>query len=135
MLDNIHQAYTPVYFEFEDDKFSLKLDSNWLNDAKYLIVGIRGKSGMPEGHVEEWIKACLIGSETRIENIIAKRVLGAKREKIHNVQDIMPARGVMLFSLATDEYILPDQILQIFNPSEKERKKIPSEIILYVKNT
>ena len=63
-----------------------------------------------------------------------KRVLGPERNMIQSYESLVPARGVVLFSLKYDsQFIKPGEPLQLVNDSD-DAGMHPAEIILYVKN-
>ena len=134
MIDEgILEAYTPISFNFEDGKFSLKLRERWMTE--YLIIGVRGRPGLTEESIIRWIKESIIGSVSIIESMIDKRILGAPREKIEGDEELIPARGTLLFSIKVDpEFIKPNEVLQILNMSDPEGKNSPSEIVLYIRS-
>jgi len=90
---------------------------------------------MPEEDVMAWVDESLISSDMNVESLKEKRIRGAGREKIDGDRDLVPTRGVTLYSVKTDaEFISPDKKLQVFNTSDPLNKRGPAEIILYVRN-
>src|SRR5205085_10114321 len=103
--------------------------------GKRLAVGIRGATGTGEQEVVRWGYACVIGSRSRMRAMRESRVLGARRELVERDEDLVPPRGVVLFSLRADpEFVEPDEELQIFNAGEHGPSQRPQEIVLYVRN-
>jgi type VI secretion system protein ImpJ len=131
----------PFLFEASDEAggkgvFELRFDGAWMN--KRLAIGMKGPRGMAESDVVKWGENCLIGSKSKIKSIGDKRTTGALRKRVDRIMavkegsqsasDIVPADGVVLFSLTAEDAIEPDKFLQIVNPDGSR----PAEIILHV---
>jgi type VI secretion system protein ImpJ len=134
MIDEgVLESHTAVSFHFENGMFGLKLKKEWLTPS--MAVGVRGRPGATENDIMAWLQEALIGSESLTETMKEKRILGASRTKIERDEELVPARGVVLFSLKADpEFILPEETLQICNTSDPSGRLSPAEITLYVKN-
>lgn len=134
MIDEgITSTYKVFPFHYQDGAYELEFDAAWM--AKRLVIGMRGQSGMSEKEIIKWGEECLIGSKKKVPLMRQSRVLGARREQIESDEDIIPPRGVVLFSLKADtEFIEPHEDLQIFNAGLRNSTSRPSEIVLYVKN-
>lgn len=136
MIDRIKESYTAIRFDFENERFGVMLQQEWLQ--KRLIIGVRGPSGMSEKEVSTWIEESLIASRGSIESLWERRVLGAPRQRIEQASelDLVPARGVVLFAVTVDmAYISPDDVLEIWNSDTRGASYRPSEIVLYVRAT
>jgi len=131
--EGIHEAYTTFPFTFDNGIFSLLFEGAWM--TSHLVLGVRGQAGMTERDVMAWMEECLIGSRGHVQSLREKRILGAARQRIEGDQDLVPARGVLLFSLRADpEFIEPNEVLQILNTADRQGALRPAEIVLYVKN-
>ncbi len=137
--EGILESHTAVPFDFENGMFSLRVKENWM--SRKLVIGVRGKPGSTEENVREWIETSLIGSATQIQSMQDRRILGAERSKIEGDGELVPARGVLLFSVRAkpdneteEQFIDQDEVLQIFSSSDSMRQGSPSEIMLYVRN-
>lgn len=117
--------------------FELRFDGAWME--KRLAIGMKGPRGMTESDLVKWGENCLIGSESKIKLIGKNRVTGALRKRVdrvhalkqgpHSASDIVPADGVVLFSLTAEKDVIEaDEILQIVNPDGPR----PSEIVLHL---
>ena len=81
-----------------------------------------------------WGDECLIGSQSVIHTLRERRILGAIRQYVDRDQDLVPARGVILFTLRPDaEFIRPGEPLQILNYNQRSGSVRPLEIVLFVK--
>jgi hypothetical protein len=79
--------------------------------------------------------ASLIASRPRISDLWDRRVVGTKRKRIESETGMVPIRGVTLYSLTADpEFVLPDEELEIRNLDDRDGKRRPDEVILYVRN-
>ena len=100
-----------------------------------IVIGIRAQYGLSEKDVLSWMEDCLIGSETVIESMKNRRILGASRQRIEGDEELIPVRGVILFAVTVDpEFIRPGKVLKIFNTAATKAGLEPAEIVLYVKN-
>lgn len=132
MEEGIPESYLAIPLQLVKKTFSLVFDSEWKD--RRLFLAMRGQSGMSEKDVVAWGEQCRIGSESIMRSMRDKRVLGAKRELIQSYESLVPARGVILFSLEYDpQFIRTDEVLQVVNDSEGAGMH-PAEIVLYVKN-
>jgi type VI secretion system protein ImpJ len=133
MLDLIHEAYNAISFTYENGRFGLPLLGVWMRER--LTIGVRANVGQTEADVAEWFEKSLIGSAPRMELMMARRVLGAQRQRIDKDPEIglVAAAGMALFSVKVDpQFIEMGEALQIFNPEAGEAKK-PADVLLYVK--
>jgi len=119
-------SYKSFPFIFEDSVFRLYFDGSWMD--KRLALGVRRPHGMSEDDAVKWGSTCLIGSEGRIESIREKRIRGAARKHTERVGDVVPGKGISLFSLAADEdFIKADEVLEVRNAGNQ-----PAELVLHV---
>jgi len=130
--EGVSESFTPYRFYLEHGAYSILFDEQWRGVP--LVIGVRGQAGASEEEVEAWMEQCLIGSQGLIERMRDKRVLGAQRQKIDRAGDLVPAGGVQLFSLEPEaEFVLPNQILQVWNVADRGETPLVVEIVLYVK--
>jgi type VI secretion system protein ImpJ len=131
--EGILESHTPVVFSFKKNLFGLRIQPEWM--AGDLIVGARARPGTADAEVVAWFESSLIGSNTRIESMKDKRVLGPERERVDADGALVPPRGMVLFSVKADKaFIEPGKTLLVFNPSDPGHQRGPSELILYVRN-
>ncbi|MEQ8442974.1 MAG: type VI secretion system baseplate subunit TssK [Alphaproteobacteria bacterium] len=132
MLDRVSEAYTALPFQEADGIFSLKIEPDWCDDD--LTIGVRARREMTEADVIEWMNNALIGSESVINAMRERRVLGAERHKIdrEGSLDIVPTRGVVLFRVEVNfDDIVPGEKLSILS-GDRGRREPPQEIVLYI---
>lgn len=128
--EGVHEAYMNIPFYFENEMFGTKFDSTYMD--KPVFIGVRGQPGMTEKDVRDWIEKSWIGSSSKVQGMRDKRILGPERKRLERVDDLVPARGVQLFSLKVDPaYIIPDEALHIYNTTSIGPR--PAEIIMFVK--
>jgi type VI secretion system protein ImpJ len=131
--EGINSSHTVHPFTDDGVLYSLQFDGEWA--GKRLAIGIRGTAGMTEQDVARWGQECLIGSRRLLRAMRENRVRGARRTRIERDEEIAPPRGIILFELKADpEFVEPDEVLQIFNTSERGQSQRPAEIVLYVKD-
>lgn len=129
----ISPSFTAHPFKYSEGIYSIEFEGEWA--GKRLAIGIRGQSGMSEAEIVKWGRECLIVSRRKFRELRENRMTGARRELIERDGDLVPPRGVVLFSLNPDpEYVEPDEVLRIFNGSERPGSPRPSEITLYVRS-
>ena len=133
MIDEgVRESHTGVPFNFEDGVFSINLREGWID--RDMVIGVRGKQGVSERELMVWMNESLIGSSEFTESMKEKRILGPSRKRIDSDGELVPARGVLLYSvIAAPEFIQPETMLQIFNTSDPKHKRGPAEMILYVR--
>ncbi len=132
--EGVQEKYFTIPFRYQEElnSFTLNLKSEWID--KSLFFSVRGSEGTSEKELSDWVKNSWIGSESKVPTIRERRMRGAEREQIERDDDIVPARGVVLFKLTVDpEFIEPDQTLSIFHPISMGSSSAPSEILLHVK--
>ncbi len=130
--EGIPETYAVYPFQQKDRVFNLMFDGAWMN--RRLVLGMRAATGATEKEMIGWGEECLIGSESVLASLRDKRIRGAQRQFVEKDQELVPVRGVILFSLKPDgEFIKPGETLQIVNFGERGRAFSPLEVVLYVK--
>jgi type VI secretion system protein ImpJ len=128
--EGVHEDYTAYPFQHADGLFSLTFERAWM-DAR-LVIGVRGQTGMSEREVVSWVEGSVIGASSLLQSMRERRILGVARQHIERDDSLVPARGIVLFTLAADTtYLKPDEVLQICHASGVRRA---SEIVLYVRH-
>jgi type VI secretion system protein ImpJ len=133
----VPRSYIEHPFKFRDDGkggvFEIQFIEEW--KTKQLVIGIKGEQGMSEREVIKWGENCLIASESNIESGTEMRVKGAVRSRADRVGEVVPAKGVVFFSLDADSadagggrFIEPNRKLQVLNPGRIQ----PAGVVLYV---
>ncbi len=132
LREGISESYATHPFYLAEGSFFLKFDPRWMN--RPLVLGVRGRPGAPEGELNAWIGAAVIASKSRMPELQQKRVLGVRRKRIEADTDLVPARGVLLYTLSAEpELVVPDELLEIRNPDDPDGQTRPTEIVLYVR--
>lgn len=130
--EGVSESYTDHPFYFNEGAFFLKFDPKWM--SRPLILGVRSRPGAPESDVEAWVEGAVIAAKSRMPELHQKRVLGLRRRRIEADADLVPARGVLLYSLSADpDLVAPDELLEIRNPDDPGGRIQPPEIVLYVR--
>ena len=132
VTEAVSESYTPFRFYFDHGTYNLPFAEDWRNLT--LVLGVRGQDGMDEDEVEEWVEQSLIGSQDLMPAMRDKRILGARRKRIEREGDLVPANGVLLYSLEADpDFIQSNQILQVWNVGDRGETPRVVEAVLYVK--
>jgi type VI secretion system protein ImpJ len=129
MMDQgVPLSYKTFPFEYHAGLFELQFKNDWTK--KRLAIGLKAQRGMSDPEINKWGESCLIGSQSKLEDLRKNRITGAPRKRVEKAGDIVRSRGVTLFSLSADpNFVEPDEFLQIRNDEEGLR---PTEIVLYV---
>lgn len=130
--EGIQEAYTSYPFTPDGSEFRLTMDPDWL--SRTLVLGVRTRSGVSEAEIESWVMASVISSRSKLVSLRDRRILGARRRRIDSAPDLVPSRGVTLYTLTPDpEFVVPGEDLVILHPGD-ERRPRPDEIVLHVRN-
>ncbi len=132
VTEGIHEAYTAYPFALDDGAWRLRFDPDWM--TRSLILGVRAPSGVADSEMAAWVAASLIAARPKIRELWERRVVGARRRGIEADGDLVPSRGVSLYSLSADEHVTPGEELEIRNLDDREGRRRPEEIVLYVRN-
>lgn len=135
IVDSLEKAYSLILFVQREHIFSVMLQSEIF--TKKILIGIKAPPTMSEGELEDWMKDTIIVSESMLESVQLRRITGAPRRVISHSElyDLMPGRGVLIFSVDTDtHFIKPGERLIVSNPADSEDKR-PTEIVLYLKHS
>jgi type VI secretion system protein ImpJ len=130
--EGILESHTAIPFRLEDGIFCLTVEPRWLE--RDLVIGVRGQREATDQDVIAWIEECLIGSRPKIPDMLHRRILGARRQRIDRDGELVPGRGVTFFAVKPErEFIEPSELLQILNRAERAEARRPVEIVLYVR--
>lgn len=132
-VNSIERTYTIIPFLQNDRLFYHKLPSTW--SEQRLLIGVRIPATMDASEMAEWVRECVITSESHIESARMRRVTGALREAVKNdeLADLMPGSGLQLYYIQMDpHYIKPGENLMIFHAADQIDKR-PSAIVLYAR--
>lgn len=133
VTSSIERTYTILPFNQNDRLFYHKLAQTWTEES--LLVGIRIPATMTAHEMTEWVRECVIATESHIETARLRRVTGAPREMISEdeMADLMPGSGLQLYRIKMDpHYIKPGENLMIFHAADQFDKR-PAGIVLYLK--
>ncbi|HWM89357.1 MAG TPA: type VI secretion system baseplate subunit TssK [Thermoanaerobaculia bacterium] len=129
--EGILERFEPHRFEYKDGAFQLQFDPGWAQRSLY--IGVRAPSGVSDREMEAWVAASLIASESKVLDLWGRRVVGSRRERVEAIPGLTPSRGVSLYLLSADrEYVVPDESLKIRNLDDREGRRRPDSIVLYV---
>ncbi|MDF3034411.1 MAG: hypothetical protein K0R76_1365 [Alphaproteobacteria bacterium] len=133
ITSSIEETYIIIPFVQNDRLFYHKLPRTWADEA--LLVGVRIPPTMDASEMAEWVRECVIASESHLESARMRRVTGAARKilKEDELADMMPGSGLQLYHIYMDpHYITPGENLMIFHAADQPTKR-PSGIVLYAK--
>lgn len=131
--EGISEAYTAYRLDEVGEVFRTVFEEPWMD--RKLILGARRAEGATEAGTVAWMENSLIGAESKMSTLRLKRIRGAEHKRFEGEGELVPASGVVLFSLAADpRYVLGGEALEIINLDDPGRSERPVEIILYVRN-
>jgi type VI secretion system protein ImpJ len=133
MLDSLSESYSALAFKLDGNRFHLRMEPAWLR--RDLLVGVRLRRGQSEQEAESWMVESLIGGEEMIAGMSERRIRGSRRLRVERDEDmeVLPGRGVLLYRIVADpEFVRPNEVLEISNPSDRAGTRRPAEIVLYV---
>jgi len=132
VAEGIHEAYTPYPFAVDGDEFCIAFDPDWT--GRHVILGVRAPSGVSDQEMSAWVGRSVIASRSMIVPLRDRRVTGATRRQIDADADLVPPRGVTLYTIAPDaEFVHPGEELVVVNPGDGKRLR-PDSIVLFVRN-
>jgi len=130
--EGVSETYSPFRFYFDHGAYNLPFEEPWRGLP--LVLGVRGQAGMDDHEIEAWVESSLIGSQSLMQGMRDRRVLGVRRRRVEREGDLVPAGGVLLYALEPDpELIQPNQILQVWNVADRGEIPRVAEVVLYVK--
>lgn len=133
ITNSIEQTYAIIPFLQNDRLFYHKLARTWTEER--LLIGVRIPSTMDASEMAEWVRECVIASESHLETARMRRVTGAVREilKEEEIAELMPGSGLQLYHIHLDpHYITSGENLMIFHAADQPHKR-PAGIVLYIK--
>ena len=131
LVNEVSQNYREIPFIWNNMFFELALRSEWIN--KTLIIGIKG---MTNSDAEMWLASVIIGNKNSIPDLREKRVLGSKRRRVKDVDELhlKSLPGISLFEILTPKNLSDEDNRLIISPSNREGViKKPDSLILFVK--
>lgn len=116
MIDRVRETYRAIRFTpLAPDRFGLELLPSMLTGDS-LVVGARIAPGATPSDTVEWLSKALIGSKTMLRAIGERRIRGAARERVDQVEElglIPPATMVLFRIAASTEFVQPGQKLEV----------------------
>ncbi|MFT5432119.1 MAG: type VI secretion system protein ImpJ [Myxococcota bacterium] len=121
-------------FHWDGGAYRLRFSEDWVNSP--LLISAQLRRGVTEQQLAKWMEEALVGSESHLDNMQNRRVLGLEREWITQFEDIVPTRDTMLFQLrAVPTYLKLNEDLVIKSRDRgtgEDDPVRPSQLILYV---
>lgn len=126
----IKQPFVTIPFEKEDRRFKLKIEKNWLMEDVF-FVSIKRKFSQSDNDLLKWIDGVQIASESNIEIVRERRILGAERKVLERGENIVPPHGAVVLEIKSkNQYISASEHLYFVNNTDENT---PEEIVFYVK--
>jgi type VI secretion system protein ImpJ len=130
--EGVHEAYTRYPFNREGDEYRLLFDPDWT--TRSLILGVQAPSGVSDQDMAAWVAASVIAGASKVASLRDHRVMGLRRKRVDTDTDLVPPRGMSLYSLPIDaQFIVPGEDLVVINPATEGQLR-PESIVLFVRN-
>ena len=130
--EGVHEAYTRYVFNREGEEYRLRFDPDWM--TRSLILGVQAPSGVSEQDMAGWVAASVIAGASNIVALRDHRVMGLRRKRLDADADLVPPRGMSLYSLPADpQYVVPGEDLVVLNPATNAQLH-PESVVLFVRN-
>lgn len=128
VLDTLKQKYTVVRFEKEGPLFRLKMQKDWL-ERDQITIGVQKSFSSSDSDILNWISSAQIASESMLQLIKDRRIIGAERQIMERGAYITQPNGMTLVSIKNNfSYIKPAERLCISNYSYPIE---PDSVVLY----
>jgi type VI secretion system protein ImpJ len=134
LLNSVEEGFLSVPFSQKDRRFYLTLQPVYA--TKRFLILVRTQKGMTESELEDWMEDAIIATDQAIEEVVSRRITGAKRKKINDfeMEELNPTRGVLIYELMLPDpfvdFKTPSTNLNIVNPADQPEKR-PAEITFY----
>lgn len=130
--EGVHEAYTRYAFSREGDEYHLLFDPDWM--TRSLILGVQAPSGVSDQDMAGWVAASVIAGASKIAALRDHRVMGLRRKRVDADADLVPPRGMSLYSLPVDaQFVVPGEDLVVINPAMDAPLR-PESLVLFVRN-
>jgi type VI secretion system protein ImpJ len=132
MLSTVKNPCVSTSFVKKGRMFSHNVLKEWMGRG-YLVLGIKLGTDLTPKDAAEWIEGAVITSDSQVNVVKEKRVLGAVRQVVDQVAELglMMTRERILIKVDIDPlFILENEPLNLFNLSDTDENR-PSEIVLY----
>jgi type VI secretion system protein ImpJ len=129
--EGVHESYTRYVFTREGDEYRLLFDPDWM--TRSLILGVQAPAGVSDQEMGAWVAASIIAGQSKIHSLRDHRVMGLRRKRLDADADLVPPRGMSLYSLPVDgQFVVPGEDLVVINPADSPLR--PESIVLFVRN-
>lgn len=130
ILSALKQQYDIIPFEKDGAIFKLQMKKEWF-EKDVISIGIQKRFASSDDEILSWISGVQIASESMLQMLKDRRVLGAERTMTERGAYITQPNGMHIISIKTKStYIKPMEKLCVVNLSNGAI--IPEEVILYV---
>jgi type VI secretion system protein ImpJ len=130
--EGVHEAYTRYVFNREGDEYRLLFDPDWM--TRSLILGVQAPSGVSDQDMAGWVAASVIAGDSKIAALRDHRVMGLRRKRLDADTDLVPPRGMSLYSVPVDaQFVVPGEDLVVINPATETQLR-PESVVLFVRN-
>lgn len=132
MIDRIQEGYSVVPFTKQGRDYSLALRNEWIGET--FILGAKAPVNMSMQELSDWVKNCVIVTDSFVTSAMDSRVLGLERKLVsgNDKLQLVPAKNVILFEATMDsKFIAAGERMHLFNVSDDNELR-PLEVVMYV---
>lgn len=132
MIATVKNPCVSTPFTKQGRVFSHNILKEWM-ERGYLVLGVKLGAGLTPKDAADWIEGAVITSESQVNLVKERRVLGAARQVVDQVAEmgLMMTRERILIKIDIDPVsVVAGEPLHLFNLSDKDENR-PSEIVLY----
>lgn len=130
IAQGVRESYLEYPFVHEGGEFHIQFDPDW--SGRSVILGVRAPSGVSDHDMAQWVGASVIASRSMLLPLRDRRVTGAVRKQIDAEADLVPPRGMTLYSVSPEEeFVKPGEDFVVLNPGVALP---PESIVLFVRN-
>jgi type VI secretion system protein ImpJ len=130
--EGVDEAYTRYVFNGKGDQYRITFDPEWTRRS--LIIGVQAPAGVSDQEMSAWVEGSVIAGAASIPSQRDLRAMGLRRKRVDSETDLVPPRGMSLYSLSIDAQLLnPGEDLVVINPATETQLR-PESIVLFVRN-
>jgi type VI secretion system protein ImpJ len=130
--EGVHESYTRYVFNREGDEYRLLFDPDWM--TRSVILGVQAPASVSDQDMAGWVSASVIAGASNIPALRDHRVMGLRRKRLDADADLVPPRGMSLYSLPVDpQFVAPGEDLVVMNPSADAPVR-PESVVLFIRN-
>jgi type VI secretion system protein ImpJ len=131
--EGIIESFNAYPFDLIDGRYRVMFHREFRGKA--VVLQARARHGSRDADLLAWIKSSLMGAKDKLRSMQESRILGAGRDHITRMGELVESEGTLLFTLeSASPYLDPNEFLVIANTADPTAERGPLELVLYVKS-